>query len=1641
MPKGPRNEGSGGAPEERSKRASDLLLSLAKGHFNEVMCHLQSILKEVDTPPHPMLLKTLENFTSRYALRTVPYIISSFVYLQVILILDLGSREKVAICSAVEKMCLSVAYYYKNWRLCHYPREAESSFCRPLLSIYQRLSGYWQQEEDRNVSEAALKARWPMLAVLVRYRPQQDEILRKFPDVIKESRMVDAPLMAKGLYVFLEGCVDCHPPNLKKVFRTLEKSTFSKSSLKIIPLPKSFAALTSGDLEISPASFTNGRRDQELSSQGAFRGFRIPPQMGFLQHGRQTWRGNRRDDFPPFFCQAREATLFFLKELLSSPKVEGCLEWEMVTYLFRQVAVHTSQGVSQRERAPRDPSSGRDEATRGPLPSPSGGLSGPACLVRDSARGLMPREADVQDLSIEVLEHVNTSATGMFKALWPKLLSFLLPPEYTPALTPLCRCLKELAVLRPEGSVLFLGSCRGVKLPSPQEIFGRLLVLSSSGSQRGFWALQLLHALRADIHEAVGQLWAQQIPAIWGYCQAEGTRGSQPEWQQKLLQILRRSLKTMEDDRWTKNLILALEDQMGSYADGSLEKSVLYQVLGLSLACCADRTYVLHWLERLIENANYLEAAEKEKVAEILSFAALDHLDLTLATLDDCRAGMDLKMGLSALLTHHKVSQRPGPAGQCQLSNKPPWIQQDLKLEPEPPLMPAIHLHIPWDRWLQNEEVCSTDGIYLSVDIRLSSDYKTGRRGHLLKTLILAYGRVAIRAPKELLLKSGEAEILKKVLDLYRMSFQVRSRRGSEGWILVKWGTEGAGRCGEGWEWKRGSSLYSRNQPNHLKPRLPVEALREMLDGVIKSLFLLPPLERLKRIANDEQDASNIEVCQAGFLLGERCSSRASLPGLSFQLMYTRSVEAMGKLFDVLVTEEPTTERIDIMFQLIEPWFLECEWSRERALQASFQVLAPFQASFRLPDGENFKGYGFAVSFLAPYILENSIACRQWAAKCISCLIHIQGGSRITEAEEKEVTSALCDLQAEVPTDLSGAWARLAKVVSIHLAKDQLLDFTEAILEDLMSGIPSYARAAGYWLLANLQNHGEAMKSKVPELLDTFCSRLPIITQGGMEEVLLEAVCIMARSHLDTVLGHLLRRSLPLDSETGKLWRSFDRDPSLAVRVLAKLMSCVNQPSILGSTTSSSIDESGDYAEEEPLKATCAIYEVLSGVPSEVDLQKLFPELLFTLLWQVSQTLGQKIPPCEGRRRLFLREQHLTPGNPCSLSVDTLKALIVKGTPIASQEEIKTADFWGLLGDPRTHPEGLCQLTKWLLENGLLKDQVIQDVLPWMDASSEKLRLAGTALFTEVIQEPSFTRWAALRAFVPTLIRNVEDQHAGIRRMALRSLGRLFLVAPDQVKGLKKDLLILLFNHLRDSAVVDEALEALALVLPCLRMGKVAFLFRELCWRASKYLSEEDDAIRAAAFHLFGALATRAKQGYKTFFANLVKENLALLLIYQGDPNPNISEACKMAFLQCLPFVTKRHLQQLHQTTKSGNINALCQQLVKAGPHLSMGLQRDLVPYFQSRQEELQRRAVEISGALLQSTPVTALEERTLQLLLTELAPLQGDASTTLQSAAEALEDHVHQKRAELQDDATRGSSTTQNSTTWPSIESKGFTP
>ncbi|XP_078238220.1 maestro heat-like repeat-containing protein family member 2B [Pogona vitticeps] len=300
---------------------------------------------------------------------------------------------------------------------------------------------------------------------------------------------------------------------------------------------------------------------------------------------------------------------------------------------------------------------------------------------QDSVGVLAEKEEEVlsQGPAMNVLEHLNASAPGRNKVPWPKLLSLVVAEGYAPALTPLCRRLKELAALRPEGSRLHLGSCQGgVTLPSPQQLLARLLVSAAPRSRRGFWALQLLHALRADVHEAVVQLWAEQILKIWGFCQAEGPRASQPEWEQKLLQLLNKTLKRIEDDGWTQDVIINLEEQRPSYTDGSREKSFLYKALGVSLACCEDRAFVQGRLKELVEKSDFREAAQIEKVAKILSFSAAGHLGLTLATLQDCTAGM------GALLPARRMTRTAGDA-----SSTKPWFSSTARSPSRPRKSPC----------------------------------------------------------------------------------------------------------------------------------------------------------------------------------------------------------------------------------------------------------------------------------------------------------------------------------------------------------------------------------------------------------------------------------------------------------------------------------------------------------------------------------------------------------------------------------------------------------------------------------------------------------------------------------------------------------------------------------------------------------------------------------------------------------------------------------------------------------------------------------------------------------------------------------------------------------------------------------------
>ncbi|XP_038234963.2 maestro heat-like repeat-containing protein family member 2B [Dermochelys coriacea] len=65
---------------------------------------------------------------------------------------------------------------------------------------------------------------------------------------------------------------------------------------------------------------------------------------------------------------------------------------------------------------------------------------------------------------------------------------------------------------------------------------------------------------------------------------------------------------------------------------------------------------------------------------------------------------------------------------------------------------------------------------------------------------------------------------------------------------------------------------------------------------------------------------------------------------LPIQSLYIESLEALGKPMKTLLEEEPTANWFWKMFQLLETWLHSGkEWERERALQASIQLLTAYQ--------------------------------------------------------------------------------------------------------------------------------------------------------------------------------------------------------------------------------------------------------------------------------------------------------------------------------------------------------------------------------------------------------------------------------------------------------------------------------------------------------------------------------------------------------------------------------------------------------------------------------------------------------------------------------------------------------------------------
>ncbi|XP_040412255.1 maestro heat-like repeat-containing protein family member 2B [Cygnus olor] len=601
-----------GAMNDVTAAAGDVLVALARSHFEFVMSELQGHLKIMRGGAcQEFVLTTLSKLASNYALRCIPFVEMTLPALHAMLSQVGSSRILRAICSVLEQWSRAINAYFNAWEQCPFPRVGEEQLCEQVYSLFCHAVGNWlgrKEEEDKQAVFGAVAA---MMAVVLHDAQHQDDVWKQVFWLLQQYQEVqDASRVTESLHYFLKTLEELHAVAPQDKLRaiaaavhhqlvdeTRQHSAGHKEELRqcIVLQARLYPEETVMFLLYQLSSENQGSRGTALTLLGAVARCDEPAvreKLPLIVEAVQPL-------FTESGTQLRRALLGFIKDLLSV-SIPSCLAWDVVAHIF----------VEFRRASDR--------------------------LALEDVQ----EERDLQAQCIDILESLDLSVGGMTELLWPRLLQYVVPAQYCGMLVPLSRCLQALIERqkRAEGQEDTEKPAdvqEQAKKPTPQALLVRLLVVAAACdrcTERAVAALQLLQALQSRIHGSLRGLWPIRISCMLQYLE-EKTEGSldSEEWQCYLLKFLTESVEEMLlDQPWVVCLSRELSQQLSNSSSSAEDKKFLYRALGTVLASCRQLTHVQGQLLKYLKETDATSPCDRQGIASVVSYAAERHFYLAL---------------------------------------------------------------------------------------------------------------------------------------------------------------------------------------------------------------------------------------------------------------------------------------------------------------------------------------------------------------------------------------------------------------------------------------------------------------------------------------------------------------------------------------------------------------------------------------------------------------------------------------------------------------------------------------------------------------------------------------------------------------------------------------------------------------------------------------------------------------------------------------------------------------------------------------------------------------------------------------------------------------------------------------------------
>ncbi|XP_043455213.1 maestro heat-like repeat-containing protein family member 2B isoform X1 [Prionailurus bengalensis] len=944
--------------------AGEVLVSLAAHDFNSVMYEVQSNFRILELPNEFIVLALAELATS-YVSQSIPFMMMTLLTMQTMLRLAEEERMKGVFCIALEKFSKAIYKYVNHWRDFPYPRLDANRLSDKIFMLFRYIMEKWAPITSPVQTLAIVKAHGPTVSLLLHREDLCEYALDQVPWLLNQYKDKEIDFhVTQSLKQILTAVVlydAALPKGLRKtIFINLlhQVCRVSEPPVKENEIEASSCFLILA--HSNPADLMEFFDEQLRNNNETFRtgiltllrsaiNAEEPKLRDYITSIERTVKVVMGD----LSIKVRNSTLLLIQTMCEKCYIEAREGWPLIDYIFSQFAMS-----DKNLEKPMKPNSHEDE------------------------KG----EKSVRELSLEVLKTLDPLVIGMPQVLWPRILTFVVPAEYTGTLDYLFNIIRSLIMAEErkknnaQESTALVISTGAVKLPSPQQLLARLLVISmlaSLGKLCGAGAIGLLKILPEIIHPKLVDLWKTRLPELLQ--PLEGKNTSIVLWETMLLQLLKESLWKISDIAWTIQLSRDFNQQMNSYSNTSLEKKFLWKALGTTLASCQDIDFVSSQIKEFLIAPNQL-GDQRQGITSILGYCAENHLDTVLKVLKTFQDREKFFMN------------------RCKgiFSGKKSLTKTDVMV-----IYGAVALHAPKGQLLTR----------LDQDIVSQVLFLYGQCSQVL-------GMSVMNKDMDLQMSFTRSitEIGIAVQDAEDQGFKFSYKEVLLGYMLDFIRDEPLDSLASPVRWK---ALIAIRYLSKLKPQLSLNDHLNILEETIRRLLPLPPLEKLKDEGETDKDKEHIHF------------------------LYERSMDALGRLLRTMMWDNVKAEDCQEMFNLLRMWLVsQKDWERERAFQITTQVLTN---DVEAP--EHFK-IGSLLGLLAPHFCDTLPTIRQAAASSTIGLFCIKGIHPEVERLQDLQEGLQCDdvqVQIKISSKIAKIVSKLIPNEEILMFLEETLDGLETL--------------------------------------------------------------------------------------------------------------------------------------------------------------------------------------------------------------------------------------------------------------------------------------------------------------------------------------------------------------------------------------------------------------------------------------------------------------------------------------------------------------------------------------------------------------------------------------------------------------------